>query len=70
MKENESKFEARTAGKVPILNSGAMIRKGQVGKAKADGMTDEISRHLREVGSQIFPDAAAVNWLYEGGELP
>lgn len=70
MKENESKFEASTVGKVPILNSGAMIRKGEVGKAKADGMTDEISRHLREVGSQIFPDVAAVNWLYEGGELP
>jgi aryl sulfotransferase len=47
-----------------------MIRKGEVGKAKADGMTGEISRHMREVGSQIFPDVTAVNWLYEGGELP
>ena len=56
--------------KVPILNSGAMIRKGEVGKAKADGMTGEISRHLREGGSKIWSDAAAVNWLYEGGELP
>lgn len=70
MKKNESKFEANTAGKVPILKSGAMIRKGEVGKAKADGMTDEISRHLRDVGSHICPDAAAVNWLYEGGKLP
>lgn len=70
MKQNETKFEARTAGKVSILNSGAMIRKGEVGKAKADGMTDEISRHLREVGSQICPEPAAVNWLYEGGKLP
>jgi hypothetical protein len=70
MKHNESKFEASTAGKVPILKSGAMIRQGEVGKAKADGMTDEISQHLREVGSQICRDADAVNWLYEGGKLP
>jgi hypothetical protein len=70
MKKNESKFEASTAGKVPILASGAMIRQGEAGKAKADGMTDEISRHLRDVGNQIFPDIAAVNWLYDGGKLP
>jgi hypothetical protein len=69
MKKHESKFEASTAGKVPILKSGAMIRKGEVGKAKSDGMTDEISRHLREVGGQICPDTAAISWLYEGGEL-
>jgi hypothetical protein len=70
MKQNESKFEANTAGKVPILKSGAMMRQGEVGKAKADGMTSEISQHLREVGSQICPDADAVKWLYEGGKLP
>jgi hypothetical protein len=70
MKQNQSKFEAITAGKVPILKSGAMIRKGAVGEAKADGMTDEIAQHLREVGGQMCADAAAVNWLYEGGMLP
>jgi aryl sulfotransferase len=70
MKQNEDKFEASTAGKVPILKSGAMIRKGEVGAATSDGMTDDISRHLRELGSRICPDAAAVDWLYEGGELP
>jgi hypothetical protein len=70
MKQHENKFEARTAGKVPILKSGAMIRTGEVGKAKSDGMTDDISRHLREVGGQICPDTAAVNWLYKGGALP
>jgi aryl sulfotransferase len=69
MKQHESKFEARTAGKVPILKSGAMIRKGEVGKAKSDGMTEEISRHLRKVGGQICPDTAAVDWLYIGGKL-
>jgi hypothetical protein len=47
-----------------------MIRKGEAGKAKADGMTDDISRHLREVGNRICPDTAAVNWFYQGGDLP
>lgn len=70
MKRHENKFETSTASKVPILKSGAMIRKGEVGGAKSDGMTDDISRHLREVGSRIFPDTAAVEWLYVGGERP
>ena len=70
MKQHEDKFEANTVGKVPALKSGAMIRKGEAGNAKADGMTDDISRHLREVGDRICPDAAAVNWLYQGGDLP
>lgn len=70
MKQNENKFEASTVGKVPILSSGAMIRQGEAGKAMADGMTAEISRHLRDVGGRMFPDAAAVGWLYDGGKLP
>ncbi len=70
MKQFEDRFEAKTAGKVPILKSGAMIRKGQAGQAKSDGMTDEIALHLREVGSQIFSDPAAIKWFYEGGSLP
>lgn len=70
MKRCESKFEAHTAGKVPILTPGAMVPKGEVGKAKADGMTDKIAAHLRAVGSQICPDADAAKWLYEGGKLP
>jgi len=70
MKQNEDKFEAFTAGKVPILKPGAMIRKGAVGAARADGMTDEIARHLREVGARMCPDRAAVDWLYDGGVLP
>lgn len=70
MKQHQGKFEGSTAGKVPILSSGAMIRKGEIGKANSDGMTDEISRHLREVGGRICPDASAVDWLYDGGKLP
>lgn len=70
MKQHEDKFEASTAGDVPILKSGAMIRKGQAGHAKSDGMTDEIARHLHEVGSRICTDPVAVKWYYEGGNLP
>lgn len=69
MKRNEDKFEARTAGRVPILRPGAMIRKGEAGQARSDGMTAEISRHLRETGQKICADAKAVDWLYRGGSL-
>jgi len=70
MKLHEEKFEARTASEVPILGTGAMIRNGEVGKANHDGMTGDVSRHLRELGGMICPDASAVNWYYEGGILP
>ena len=70
MKRHEDKFEARTAGKVPILKAGAMIRRGEAGNAKQDGMTPDISRHLRQVGAEICSDAAAVDWYYEGGQMP
>ncbi|SFI62287.1 sulfotransferase domain-containing protein [Albimonas pacifica] len=70
MKRHEDKFEARSAGEVRILEAGAMIRKGETGQAAAEGMTPEISRHLREVGGRICPDPQAVAWLYEGGPLP
>lgn len=70
MKRHEDKFEARTAGKVPILKSGAMIRRGEAGNAQSDGMTGDISRHLREAGDRICPDTTAVNWFYQGGDIP
>lgn len=70
MKQHENRFEVRTAGDVLPLKSGAMIRKGEVGQAKSDGMTDDIARHLRQVGIQICPDEAAIKWCYEGGNLP
>lgn len=66
MKAHEDRFEAMTAGKVPILTRGAMIRKGQAGDAKADGMTDEIARDLRAVGERTCSDPAALEWLYAG----
>jgi hypothetical protein len=46
-----------------------MIRKGETGQANADGMTDEIARHLRSVGSKICPDPDVLKWIYEGGKL-
>jgi hypothetical protein len=70
MKQHEEKFETGSTSEVPVLKTGAMIRKGQVGEVKSDGMTDEIARHFREVGSQIFPNPAAVEWFYKGGKLP
>jgi hypothetical protein len=69
MKQNEDRFEAKTTGKVPVLKSGAMIRKGESGHAKSDGMTDDIASHLRQVGCQICPDPVAIDWYYEGGNL-
>lgn len=69
MKRNEDKFELRTASKVPVLQPGAMIRKGESGQAVADGMTEDIAAHLRAAGRRIFPDEAATNWLYNGGPV-
>lgn len=66
MKAHGDKFEARTVGKVPILDSGAMVRKGAVGQARADGMTDEIAAELRKVGEDACPDPAALEWYYSG----
>lgn len=66
MKAHEDKFEAMTAGKVPILMRGAMIRKGQAGDAGADGMTPEIARDLRALGERMCPDAASLDWFYTG----
>lgn len=70
MKRNREKFDAVSVSQVPILETGAMVRRGRAGEARADGMTDEIATHLREVGGRICPDRAAVKWYYEGGEVP
>lgn len=70
MKEHEDKFEAAHAAKIPILTRGAMIRKGEAGKAKADGMTEEIAAKIRAVGEETCSDPAALEWFYCGGECP
>ena len=70
MKANQSKFETFPRSVVPILESGAMIRKGQTGAAHEDGMTKEISTQLRAFGANMVPDPVTLAWLYEGGPLP
>lgn len=70
MKRHDAKFDAITAGAVPVLNSGAMIRKGESGNARHEGMSEAIAQHLRQIGTHICPDAEALRWFYEGGPLP
>jgi aryl sulfotransferase len=70
MKAHEDKFELRTVGAVPILDSGAMVRKGKVGAAKEDGVTPEISAELARLGREMLRDEAAFDWFYLGGALP
>ncbi len=70
MKANEEKFEAGTVAEVQVLNRGAMIRKGKLGAAKEDGMTDAIAAAIAAAGREILRDEAALAWLYEGGPLP
>lgn len=70
MKWHQDRFEVRTVCTVPVLNTGAMVRQGQVGKAKCDGMTDDISRHVRQIANEICSDPDVIDWYYEGGSQP
>jgi len=70
MKQNGVKFDARTATDVPVLRPGAMVRKGETGLAREDGMTRTVSEHLRDIGGRICSDPRALQWFYEGGTLP
>jgi len=70
MKANEDKFELRSVSDVPILDPGAMIRKGRVGAAREDGVTSEMSAAIAELGGQIVTDPRALDWAYRGGPLP
>jgi len=69
MKEHESKFEIHTLLPFPLLQPGAMVRKGEAGSAQADGMTPEIAAEIEEWAAKMVPDAAARKWLFHGGEL-
>ena len=70
MKEHEGKFEAATVAPVPILKTGAMVRKGKSGAQKDDGMTPEIAASIREWVEKLVPDPECRQWMYEGGQLP
>lgn len=68
MKANESKFELASVSEIPILDSGAMIRKGQIGASAEDGITPQISAAIAEIGRSILTDPEAFEWCYQGGQ--
>ncbi|MED5544648.1 MAG: sulfotransferase domain-containing protein [Pseudomonadota bacterium] len=70
MKAHQSRFELPTVCPSPVLGPGAMIRKGETGHAREDGMTASIAADLRRVGEATCPDPAALEWYYTGGPLP
>jgi hypothetical protein len=70
MKRHESKFDSFSRAPVRVLEPGGMVRKGKVGAAHEDGMTDEIAQHLRGIGSRMIADERALAWAYGGGALP
>jgi aryl sulfotransferase len=70
MKAHEDKFELRRVADIPILDSGAMIRKGKVGASAEDGVTPQMSEALAEIGRTILTDPVAFEWCYHGGLVP
>jgi hypothetical protein len=70
MKAHEDKFEIRTLSDVPILDSGAMIRKGRVGASAEDGITPDMSATIAAIGREILTDPAAFDWCYRGSGVP
>jgi aryl sulfotransferase len=71
MKRNEDRFEGRgmTTG-TPVLEPGAMMRKGKTGAAREDGVTPEISAEIERIGREVVKDKAALDWALRGGALP
>ncbi len=67
MKTHQDKFELRHVTLVPVLDPGGMMRKGRVGSAREDGMSDAIAERLRARAASML-DGAALEWLYNGGE--
>jgi hypothetical protein len=70
MKAHEEKFELRGAAAIPILDPGAMVRKGKAGAAREDGVTPEMSAEIAAIGRAVLADEAALEWFYSGGPLP
>jgi aryl sulfotransferase len=70
MKTHEDKFELRTIADIPILDPGAMIRKGQIGASADDGITAQISTSIAEIGHTILTDPQAFEWCYHGPTTP
>ena len=70
MKAHESKFELCSVAPVPILDPGAMIRKGKLGASAEDGITPQISEAIAGIGRTIITDPQAFDWCYNGGVVP
>ncbi len=70
MKQHQQKFEITHLIGFPVLEPGGMVRKGSVGAAHEDGMTEDLARRLRSRGEALVADARALAWHYEGGPLP
>jgi aryl sulfotransferase len=70
MKAHESKFELCSVADVPILDPGAMIRKGELGASAEDGVTPEISATIATIGAEVLGDPDLLEWCYRGGPLP
>jgi hypothetical protein len=69
MKQHEHKFELRHVADVPVLDPGAMVRKGQAGAARDDGVTAAMSEELETIGRAFLEDTDAFAWLYQGGAI-
>jgi hypothetical protein len=69
MKANEDKFELRSVADIPILEPGAMLRKGQAGTSVEDGITPQIADVIADIGHTILTDPQAFNWCYRGGTI-
>jgi len=69
MKANEDRFELRAIGDVQILDPGAMVRKGQVGTARDEGITPDIAAEIAALGRDVLRDEAAFEWAYRGGPI-
>jgi aryl sulfotransferase len=69
MKQHEHKFELRQVAHVPVLDPGAMVRKGQAGAAHEDGVTPAMSAELAAIGREFLEDGDAFAWLYSGGAV-
>ena len=67
MKAHEDKFELRNVADIPVLDPGAMIRKGQIGASAEDGITPQISETIAGIGRTILTDPRAYDWCYHGG---
>ena len=70
MQQHEGKFEAATVAPIPVLQTGAMIRKGATGAQAEDGMTPEISAQIKEWTAKMVEHPEAIKWMYEGGPVP